>query len=106
MQNPIWAQLFRESVIFQGAMAVIALVGTFALLFLSRPVPEFIWIMDGTVIGFFFGARNLLTARNSAQEANKLAEVLAVQNAQIVRALSTLGVSGPMGDTLQPKEDR
>jgi hypothetical protein len=104
MQNTVWAQLFRESVIFQGAIAVIALIGTFTLLFLDRPVPEFVWIMDGTVIGFFFGARNLLTARNSAQEANKIAEILAVQNAQIVKALSTMGVGGPIGDALQIKQ--
>lgn len=95
-QGTSLGDLFRESVIFQGALAVICLVGTFALLLTQNPVPDYIYILDGSVVGFFFGARNLLTARNGAQEMGKLAEKLAVQNGEIIQVLSA-APGTPMG---------
>lgn len=91
------ADLLKESVLFQGALAVICLVGTFVLLVMQINVPQYVYLLDGTVVGFFFGARNLLTARNGAQEMSRFAEKLAVQNAEIVRVLSTQGIGGAVG---------
>lgn len=99
-QQPITiAELLRESVIFQGILAVVALVGTFVLLLFGHFIPDYIWIIDGTVIGYFFGAKNLLTARNGAQEMGRVAETLAVQNAQIVKILSA-PPGTPMGNAV------
>ncbi len=72
-----FADLFRESVIFQGLIAVLCIVGTFALLLLERPIPDFVWMIDATAVGFFFGARNLMTARNGAKEMAEVATKLA-----------------------------
>lgn len=96
-----FADLFRESVIFQGLLAVLCLIGTFALLILDRPVPVEVWILNGSALGFFFGARNLLTARNSAQEANRVTEMVVTQNAQIISTLAQLGIGGAIGDSLR-----
>lgn len=95
-QGTTWTDLFRESVIFQGALAVICIAGTFALLLSGHDVPQYVYILDGSVVGFFFGARNLLTARNGAQDMGRLAEKLAVQNSEIVQILSS-GPGTPMG---------
>lgn len=91
------ADLFRESVIFQGLIAVLCIVGTFTLLLLERPIPDYVWMIDATAVGFFFGARNLMTARNGAKEMAEVATKLAVENGRIVQTLSTMGLSGPMG---------
>lgn len=91
------ADLFRESVIFQGLLAMLCVIGTFALLILDRPVPVEVWIINGSALGFFFGARNLLTARNSAQEANRVTEMVVTQNAQIISTLTQLGIRGSVG---------
>jgi hypothetical protein len=91
------ADLFKESVIFQGLLAILCVVGTFALLLLGRPVPVEVWLINGSALGFFFGARNLLTARNSAQEANRVTEMVVTQNAQIISTLAQLGIGGAVG---------
>lgn len=36
-------------------LALVLVVGTFVLLFLSRPVPDVLYALDGTAIGFYFG---------------------------------------------------
>lgn len=96
-----WATLFKESVIFQGLLAVLCITGTFALLLIGKPVPDYVWVLDATAIGFFFGARNLMSARNGAKEMAGVAETLAVQNAEIVRVLSTGGpISAASRETL------
>lgn len=92
-----FTDLLRESVIFQGLIAVLCIVGTFALLLLERPIPDYVWVIDATAVGFFFGARNLMTARNGAKEMAEVATRLAVENGKIVQALSMMGLSGPMG---------
>ena len=97
IQKTSLADLLKESVIFQGALAVICLVGTFVLLVLRIDVPQYVYLLDGTVVGFFFGARNLLTARNGMQDMGRFAEKLSVQNAEIVRVLSTQGIGGAVG---------
>lgn len=96
-----WVTLFKESVIFQGLLAVLCIVGTFTLLLLDKPIPDYVWVIDATAVGFFFGARNLLTARNGAKEMSHVAQTLAVQNAQIVKVLSSMGVGGAMGSALK-----
>lgn len=99
MQSISWAQLFRESVIFQGLLALVCLIGTFVLLFAERPVPDYIWVIDATALGFFFGAKNLLSARNAAQEANRTTQILAAQNAELLQTFARMGmgVGGPVG---------
>lgn len=95
------ADLFRESVIFQGVLAVICITGTFLLLVMGRTVPEYVWLIDASVLGFFFGAKNLLTARNSAQDANRVTEMVVAQNAEIISTLAKLGIGGAMGEVLR-----
>ena len=36
-------------------IALILLVGTFALLLLQREVPSTLWAFDGAAVGFYFG---------------------------------------------------
>lgn len=104
MKNVSMADLFRESVIFQGVLAVVVIIGTFALLLTGRPVPDYVWMIDAAVIGFFFGAKNLLTARNAAQDANQLSQQILEQNGQIVNALVNMGavkIGGPVGSVME-----
>jgi len=96
-QQSNWVTLFKESVIFQGLLATLCIIGTFALLLLDKPIPDYVWILDATAVGFFFGARNLMSARNGAKEMAAIADTLAVQNAQIVQAISTMGIGGAVG---------
>ena len=95
------ADLFRESVIFQGVLAVICIAGTFLLLLIGRIVPEYVWLIDASVLGFFFGAKNLLTARNSAQDANRVTEMVVAQNAEIITTLTKLGIGGVVGEVVR-----
>lgn len=98
--NVSWAALFRESVIFQGLLALMVVGGTFALLLWGHFIPDYIWVLDATVVGYFFGAKNLMTARNGAQDMSRVAERLAIQNAEIIKFISA-APGTPMGAALK-----
>jgi uncharacterized membrane protein YfcA len=49
--------LFAESVIIQGALAIITVGAIIGLLFLGREVPKELWALAGLIIGFYFGAK-------------------------------------------------
>ena len=65
----LFAELMKESVIVQGLLAIIALGGTFALLMLGRPVSNEVWMIDSSIIAFFFGAKSVMAVRAMAQDA-------------------------------------
>ena len=65
----LFAELMKESVIVQGLLAIIALGGTFALLLLGRPVSNEVWLIDSSIVAFFFGAKNVMSVRAMAQDA-------------------------------------
>lgn len=65
----LFAELMKESVIVQGLLAIIALGGTFALLLLGRPVSNEVWLIDSSIVAFFFGAKSVMSVRAMAQDA-------------------------------------
>lgn len=98
--------LLKESVIAQSLLALVCLVGTFALLLADRPVPEYVWILDASVVSFFFGAKTLFNQRQMASENVRLMAEVAQQNAQILQAVATSGIGGALGGVLSQSETR
>jgi uncharacterized membrane protein len=50
-------QLFAESVIIQGLLAMLTIGAIIGLLFLGKEVPKELWALAGIIIGFYFGAK-------------------------------------------------
>lgn len=42
--------------IFAGLIALIAVSGTMALAAVGNPIPDVVTVLDGAVVGFYFGA--------------------------------------------------
>lgn len=91
------ADLFKESVIFQGVLAVMCIGGTFLLLLTGRAVPDYVWVIDASALGFFFGAKNLLTARNAASEATYAMQTVAEQNAAMAASMAQINAQRAQG---------
>jgi uncharacterized membrane protein YfcA len=49
--------LFAESVIIQGILALVTVGAIIGLLFMGREVPKELWALAGIIIGFYFGAK-------------------------------------------------
>lgn len=49
--------LFKTSAVTQGLISTICLLGTFMLLASGRGVPDNVWVINGIVVGFFFGGK-------------------------------------------------
>jgi hypothetical protein len=49
--------LFAESVIIQGILALFTVGAIIVLLFMGREVPKELWALSGIIIGFYFGAK-------------------------------------------------
>jgi uncharacterized membrane protein YfcA len=49
--------LFAESVIIQGILALLTVGAIIGLLFMGREVPKELWALAGIIIGFYFGAK-------------------------------------------------
>lgn len=86
--------LLKESVLAQSLLALVCMVGTFALLLANRTVPDNVWILDASVISFFFGAKTLFNQRQLTTENARLLAQVAQQNAQMLAVLST-GTAAP-----------
>jgi uncharacterized membrane protein YfcA len=52
----LW-DLFAESVIIQGLLALLTVGAIIGLLFQGREVPKELWALAGIIIGFYFGAK-------------------------------------------------
>lgn len=89
--------LLKESVLAQSVLAIVCLVGTFALLLAERTVPDYVWILDASVISFFFGAKTLFNQRQMAGENARLLAAVTQQNAQILQTIAITGVGGAVG---------
>lgn len=89
--------LLKESVIGQSLLAIICMVGTFVLLLAGHPVPEYVWILDASVVSYFFGAKTLFNPRQMAGESARLLAEVGQQNAKILQTIATTGVGGPVG---------
>lgn len=89
--------LLKESVLAQSLLALLSIAGTFALLLVGRPVPEYVWILDASVISFFFGAKTLFNQRQMANENARLLAAVGQQNAQILQTIAATGVGGAVG---------
>lgn len=49
--------LVKTSAVTQGLISFICLFGTFVLLANGRGVPDNVWVINGIVVGFFFGGK-------------------------------------------------
>lgn len=81
--------LLKESVLAQSLLALVCIAGTFTLLLANRTVPDNVWILDASVISFFFGAKTLFNQRQLTTENARLLAQVAQQNAQMLSVLST-----------------
>lgn len=96
--------LLKESVIVQGLIALTCIIGTFVLLAMDHPIPEYVWILDASVVSFFFGAKSLFGARQQSAESIRLAAEnvrvmadVAEQNVKVLQAIAGRGVGGAVG---------
>lgn len=81
--------LLKESVLAQSLLALVCIIGTFALLLADRPVPEYVWLLDASVISFFFGAKTLFNQRQLTTENARLLAQVAQQNVAVLQSLAT-----------------
>ena len=88
-QPTTFYDLLKESVLAQSLLALICIVGTFALLLAERPVPEYVWLLDASVISFFFGAKTLFNQRQLTTENARLLAQVAQQNVAVLQSLAT-----------------
>lgn len=70
-------ELLRESVIFQGAITLIVL-GVWAFLMVTgKPIPQDLYILLGTVVGFFFGGKyQQLLAQNNKENLSTVKAIM------------------------------
>lgn len=62
-----FSDLWYESTIIQGAIALSS-VGTVLYLYIaSKPVPDFLLTLIGTIIGFYFGSKTTQRATKEAK---------------------------------------
>lgn len=91
MDRVTFWDLMKESVIVQGLVALTCIIGTFALLVAARPVPDYVWVLDATVISYFFGAKSLMSQRQAQIETARI--VAQVTSEGIARGASSGVVS-------------
>lgn len=74
--------LLKSSVVTQGIIVAVFGIGTFMLLLTDRPIPEWLQVFLGVIIGFYFGGRlmqkqlesQVQVAQAQLQTANDIAE--------------------------------
>jgi len=49
-------ELFRESAVMQGLLALVITVGVLTLYATGRPIPPEVWGIVGLVFGYYFGS--------------------------------------------------
>lgn len=91
MNKTTLMDLVRESVIFQGLIALIVIVGLMLMLVLRIPVDEQMWVVVGTVLGYFFGAKGFQNLRAATSESSQLFAQIATANAHALRAFAQDG---------------
>lgn len=91
MHKTTFMDLIRESVIFQGLLALIVITGLIAMLLMRIPVNEEMWVVVGTVLGYFFGAKGFQNLRAATSESTQLLAQIAQQNAQVLESLTLNG---------------
>ncbi len=65
--------LFRESVIFQGLITMTVLIVWAVLMVEGKPISQDLYVLLGTVIGFFFGGKyQQLIAQNNRDNQNTI----------------------------------
>ena len=65
-------ELFRQSMIIQGLLALGCTFTISGLLMYRVPVPAELWALEGLIMGYFFGAKNVATTTESLRQIQRL----------------------------------
>lgn len=76
-----FTELFKSSVIIQGLVTAVLIITICIMVLWGREVPKELWLLTGTVVGYWFGAKNNLTIQKivetQAQAVDRLCAQLA-----------------------------
>lgn len=82
---PTITQLLEQSVLVQGVLAIIAVGGVMYMAAAQIPVPPEVWVVVGSIIGFFFGAKGLQSAQRVANNSMNTTAAMGVDFANNIR---------------------